>query len=95
MPTQRDLDEIEKVVDGNVGEKTRNLPTKHEFFNKMDEVVGELQKLREEVTIRYLYCLILIPMRRCCKTFDCFRFRRKKILEEAKAELRSLFKLKE
>lgn len=43
MLTQRDLDEIEKVVDENVGEKTRNLPTKHEFFNKMDEVVGELK----------------------------------------------------
>ena len=51
MLTQRDLDEIEKVVDENIGEKTRNLPTKNEFFDKMDEVVGELQKLREETTM--------------------------------------------
>lgn len=31
--------------------KINHLPTKDEFYLKMDEVVGELQKLREEVTI--------------------------------------------
>jgi AMMECR1 domain-containing protein len=29
----------------------KNLPTKDEFYNKMDEVMGELKTIREEVTI--------------------------------------------
>ena len=43
MLTQKDLDEVEKVVDGRILDRTKNLPTKDEFFKKMDEVVGELQ----------------------------------------------------
>jgi predicted nuclease with TOPRIM domain len=48
MLTAQDLDEIEKVVDEKIDEKTRNLPTKDEFFGKMDEVMGELKAIREE-----------------------------------------------
>lgn len=43
--TQRDLEEIEKVVDERIDERTRNLPTKGEFFTKMDEVMGELKTM--------------------------------------------------
>ena len=32
-------------------QKINHLPTKDEFFGKMDKVVGELQKLRDEVVI--------------------------------------------
>ena len=45
--TQRDLDEIESVVDEKIDEQTRLLPTKDEFFGKMDEVMGELKAIRE------------------------------------------------
>ena len=44
--TMTDLDEIGKVVDERIEEKIRNLPTKDEFFGKMDEVVGELKAIR-------------------------------------------------
>jgi hypothetical protein len=46
MLTAQDLDEIEKVVDEKIDEKTRNLPTKDEFFGKMDEVIGQLKAIR-------------------------------------------------
>ncbi len=51
MLTQRDLNLIEKIINETIEEKTRNLPTKDEFFTKMDQVVGELQAIREEDTI--------------------------------------------
>jgi len=51
MLTQRDLNLIEKIINETIEEKTRNLPTKDEFFTKMDEVMGELQAMREEDTI--------------------------------------------
>jgi predicted nuclease with TOPRIM domain len=47
--TQTDLDEIEKIFDERIEERTKNLPTKKEFYNKMDEVVGELKAIREEL----------------------------------------------
>ena len=49
---QRDLDEIEKIVDEKVELRTRNLPTKDDFFGKMDEVMGELKTIREEQTVQ-------------------------------------------
>ena len=49
--TQKDLDEIEVLVGNVVKAKTRNLPTKDEFFTKMDEVISELKTSREEQTI--------------------------------------------
>jgi hypothetical protein len=51
MLTQKDLDEIENVVDEQVEERTRNLPSKDEFFEKMDEVMGELKGVREDFKI--------------------------------------------
>ena len=48
--TQKDFDQIEEVTRGVVKEEIKNLPTKDEFFSKMDEVVGELKTTREEQT---------------------------------------------
>lgn len=51
MLTQKDLEEIKKIVDESLEEKTKLLPTKDEFFTKMDEVMGELSTIRDEQTI--------------------------------------------
>lgn len=48
MLTQTDIKEIEQIVEKKIDEKTRLLPTKNEFFTKMDEVMGELKAIREE-----------------------------------------------
>ena len=48
--TQKDFDQIEELTHGVVKEEIKNLPTKKEFFSKMDEVVGELKTVREEQT---------------------------------------------
>ena len=48
--TQKDFDQIERVLDEKLDEKLKNLPTKNEFFSKMDEVMGELKTTREEQT---------------------------------------------
>lgn len=50
--TQKDIDGIEGVVADVVEEKTKNLPTKNEFFTRMDEVMGELEKIRDEQVLR-------------------------------------------
>ncbi len=49
--TVKDLDEIEKIVDEKIEERTKNLPTKDEFFTKMDELMGELKTIRESTDI--------------------------------------------
>jgi len=51
MLTQKDLEEIEKVIEEKLEEKIRLLPTKDEFFSKMDELMGELSAIRDEQTI--------------------------------------------
>lgn len=51
MLTQKDLDEIEEIVEEKLEEKIKILPTKDEFFSKMDEVMGELATIRDEQTI--------------------------------------------
>ncbi|KKU85734.1 hypothetical protein A3A64_03070 [Candidatus Gottesmanbacteria bacterium RIFCSPLOWO2_01_FULL_48_11] len=48
MLTQQDIKVIETIVEEKLDKKTRLLPTKDEFFTKMDEVVGELKAIREE-----------------------------------------------
>ena len=48
MLTQQDIDEIDKLVTDKLDEKTKLLPTKNDFFTKMDEVMGELKAIREE-----------------------------------------------
>lgn len=49
--TQKDFDQIEELTRGIVKEEIKNLPTKEEFFSKMDEVMGELETVREEQTV--------------------------------------------
>jgi len=52
MLTQRDFDEIEGLLDEKLEEKfndkLRGLPSKDEFYKKMDEVMGELKAIRKE-----------------------------------------------
>lgn len=49
--TQKDFDQIEEVTRGVIKEEIKILPTKEEFFSKMDEVMGELNTIREEQTV--------------------------------------------
>lgn len=46
MLTQKDLDEMEQLI----REEIKYLPTKDEFYGKMDEVMVELKTIREEQT---------------------------------------------
>lgn len=48
MLTQQDIDEIDKLITEKLDEKVKLLPTKDDFFGKMDEVMGELKAIREE-----------------------------------------------
>ncbi len=52
MPlTQKDFDQIEEIIGEKLDEKIKLLPSKDEFFQKMDEVMGELKTTREEQVI--------------------------------------------
>lgn len=53
MLTQKDLDQVEEIVDRKLDEKIKFLPTKDEFFGKMDEVMGELKAIREEQEVQF------------------------------------------
>lgn len=46
-----DLDEIGKIVEEKIEDKISGLPTRDEFFGKMDEMMGELKTIREEQTM--------------------------------------------
>jgi hypothetical protein len=64
MLTKKDLQEIKKLVDERLeikleeklnekleqkfNEKLKYLPSKDEFYEKMDEIMGELKAIREE-----------------------------------------------
>ena len=47
MLIQSDFDQIKRLVGDKLQERTRNLPTKNDFFTKMDEVMLELKAIRE------------------------------------------------
>lgn len=59
MLTKKDLAAIEELIDRRLEEKLEEkfeeklkyLPTKNEFYTKMDEVMGELKSMREEFTL--------------------------------------------
>ena len=59
MLTKHDINNIGTIVDERLDgkleekltEKLQFLPTKEEFFGKMDEVMGELQSMREEIVL--------------------------------------------
>ncbi len=42
MLTIKDLDEIEELIKKHINEALGHLPSKDEFFGKMDELMGEL-----------------------------------------------------
>ena len=50
----KDMIEVtfEEKLDEKLDEKLSHLPTKDEFYTKMDEVVGELQRVREEQSLQ-------------------------------------------
>lgn len=47
MLTQKDLDELEQLIKDIVREEIKHLPSKNDFYNKMDELMGELKAIRE------------------------------------------------
>ncbi|MDO8503392.1 MAG: hypothetical protein Q7S60_01750 [bacterium] len=49
--TQKDIDQIGEIIDQKLEERIKFLPTKDEFYTKMDEVMGELKAIREEHTV--------------------------------------------
>lgn len=55
MLTRKDLHEIELLIEEKLEEKFKEklkfLPTKDEFYRKMDEVMGELKAIRDEMAI--------------------------------------------
>lgn len=52
MLTQKDFDEIEQLLEEKLEEKFnerfKHLPTKEEFYNKLDELMTEVKAMREE-----------------------------------------------
>jgi len=51
MLTQNDLDKIEVIVEEKVDEKTKNLPTKDEFYEQTLKVLKKLDNLEESMDI--------------------------------------------
>lgn len=48
FPTRED---VEKIVEDSLNAKMKFFPTRDEFFTRMDELYGEIQKMREEQTL--------------------------------------------
>lgn len=46
---------IDEKLDEKLDEKMKYLPTKDEFYGKMDEVMGELKTIREEQALQSQY----------------------------------------
>ena len=56
MLNKQDIEIIEDIFDRKLEpmeEKISHLPTKDEFFQWMDKIMGELQEIREEIAISY------------------------------------------
>lgn len=47
MLTKQDLNQIQKLIKDEI----KYLPSKDEFYDKMDEVMGELKSIREELIL--------------------------------------------
>lgn len=47
MLTQKDLHEIELLIEEKLEEKIKHLPTKDELYEKLDGLMGELKAMRE------------------------------------------------
>lgn len=48
MLTQKDLDQVEKLTRNIIKAEIKHLPSKDEFYTKMDEIMGGLKTIREE-----------------------------------------------
>lgn len=49
MLTQKDLDEIERLIEEKLDERIKFLPTKDEFFGRMDKAMKELKAIRKTI----------------------------------------------
>lgn len=48
MLTQHDIEEIGRLIEEKSDERIRYIPTKEEFFSRMDKLSGEIKTMREE-----------------------------------------------
>lgn len=51
MLTQNDIAEIERIIGEKLDEKTKLLPTKEEYFKRMDGLSGQIIKLQETMDL--------------------------------------------
>lgn len=51
MLTQNDIAEIERIIGEKLDEKTKLLPSKEDFFRRMDTLSGQLLKIEESQTL--------------------------------------------
>jgi hypothetical protein len=51
MLTQADIKEIERIVEEKIEEKTKPLPTKDQFFQRMDDLSGQMKKIQETLDL--------------------------------------------
>lgn len=49
--TQDDVNEIERIVEENIDAKTKLLPTKDQFFDRMDSLSGQMKKIQETIDL--------------------------------------------
>ena len=51
MLTQDDVKEIERIVEEEIDAKTKLLPTKDQFFQRMDDLSGQMKKIQETLDL--------------------------------------------
>lgn len=51
MLTQKDLDEIEELTRKIVKDEIKHLPSKDDFYTRMDKLMHKLNSIGEEVTV--------------------------------------------
>lgn len=51
MLTQKDLDEIENLTRKIVKSEIKHLPSREEFYERMDKLIGEIKASREEHSV--------------------------------------------
>lgn len=51
MLTQKDIEEIEQIVKKIVDDQTKFIPSKNDFFSRMDKLSKEIQDARDELVL--------------------------------------------
>ncbi len=51
MTTNKNITSVRQIVREEIQESIKHLPTRDQFYTKMDEVMGELKAIREEQTL--------------------------------------------